>query len=489
MGMVIGMMKDRRVKCALFLVLCFCITGFSPRVSADEKLVPSRKLRLSLGTSFVLEVERKTKRISVGDPEIMDIRAITPKQILLNAKALGSTNLIVWFLNGGTRVYALEVTLDHDEILSNLKKLAPDADISLYTLNQELVVSGFVDDQDTLDRLLTVLGAYTPLTSGKLRNLIKLRGPQQVQLEARIAEVSTTGIKRLGLGFLLDRSVFGEHMNLGLFTSGTTSGTMSGVSSGGESASALSHTSELYSPFADAFMLALGLPDQGIFSILNILKSQGLARILARPTLVAMSGQPASFLVGGEFPVPVTQSGGGDAITTDFKEFGVLLNFIPTVIGKETISLQVSTSVSDIDFSTAVSTSGVSVPGVVQRGANTSVQLKDGQTLAIAGLLRENLSSSHSKLPFLGDIPLLGTLFSQKEYRKEETELIILVTPRLVKPLNPEDLPAEPEGMGQPYPSDLEFFLLGKVDGTHFHAHGAADREEPGFAGPVGFVR
>ncbi len=444
---------------------------------------------MKLGMSFVLETDRKTKRVSVGNPEIVDVRAIAPQQILLNARSLGSTNLIVWFDNDRTRVYALEVILDHAEILGNMRHLAPGADITLSTVNQQLIVSGYADDQETLDCLLTVLGAYTPLTGGNLVNLVRLRGPQQVQLEARIAEVSTTGIKRMGLGFLLDRNLFGEHVNLGLFTSGSTSGTLSGIASGNTPVSALSHSSQIFSPFADAFMLAVGLPGEGIFSILALLKSQGLARILARPTLVAMSGQPASFLVGGEFPVPVTQSGGGDAITTDFKEFGVLLNFVPTVIGKETIGLQVSTSVSDVDFSTAVSTSGVSVPGVVQRSASTFVQLKDGQTLAIAGLLRENLTSAESKVPFLGDIPLLGSLFSQRVYRKEETELIILVTPRLVKPLSEGELPPEPEGMELGAPADLQFFLMGKTAGGGSYSGEPGNQKKAGFAGPVGFVR
>ena len=489
MGMV-SVDMSTRIKHGLLIFMGLCIIAGAPRAFGEnESLKPSKKLRLSLGTSFVLETERKAKRVSVGSPEILDIRVIGPKQTLLNAKALGATNLIVWFQKGGTRVYALEVTLDHAEIERNIHELVSEAEVTLHTVNQELIVTGYVDNQESLDRLTTVLGAYVPLTGGILRNLVRLRGPQQVQLEAKITEISTTGMKRLGLGFLLDRNLFGEHVNLGLFQSGSASGAMSGLSSGNVSASALSHSSELFSPFADAFRLVVGVLDEGVFSILSILKSQGLARLLARPTLVAMSGQQASFLVGGEFPVPVAQSGGGDSITTDFKEFGVVLNFVPTVVDKETISLQVSTSVSDVDYSTAISTGGVSVPGVVSRGATTAVQLKDGQTLAIAGLLKENVRSVRSKIPLLGDIPILGPLFSQQEYRKEETELVILVTPRLVKPLNKEEMPPEPDDMERLSLSDFEFFLMGKDYGARSTAYGSTDKEKRGFIGPVGFAK
>jgi len=202
-------------------------------------------------------------------------------------------------------------------------------------------------------------------------------------------------------------------------------------------------------------------------AFVDALEQDGLIKVLAEPNLVALSGQTATFLAGGEFPIPVPQSGsgvGGTTITIEYKQFGVGLNFTPTVLSKDKISLKVAPEVSDLDFANAIRIEGYFVPGLKVRRTSTTVELGDGQSFAIAGLLRENVRTVISKYPLLGNIPILGVLFQSKEFQKENTELVIIVTPRLVKPLDmakqtlPTDFYVEP--------NDVEFYLMGKAEGA-----------------------
>jgi pilus assembly protein CpaC len=280
-------------------------------------------------------------------------------------------------------------------------------------------------------------------------NMITVSGSQQVQLEVNIAEVSKSGSKQMGLGFINN-----SDWNIGLFPSGSFSGASAAV---GDSSGGVTSGLDLASPFASAFQLAVHSLSGDTVGILSILKGQGLARILATPTLVTMSGQEADFLVGGEFPVPVPGDNGSTNVT--FKEFGILLRFTPMVVDKETITIRVEPEVSSVDYSLGVISGGVSVPGISTRRGATTLQLKDGQSFVMAGLLKEESATTISKFPFLGDIPIIGSLFTSKSFQKSESELMIMVTPRLVRALNADELPPLPGAAERSNVSDVDFFL------------------------------
>jgi pilus assembly protein CpaC len=457
----------------------FAMDEYSPFA---EKLTQAEDLELMAGKSFVLECYEKVVRVAVGNPKIADVRALNQEKVLINAVRPGTTNLIVWHADDTTEIYNLTVKYDVSEIRKKLKEVVPEADITVSTSFAMLMVDGCVEDQETMNRVMNVLQAFA--NRDYIKNLMTLKGPQQVQLEVKIAEISRSDIKKFGLGWLSNRSASGHQVGLGVFQSGSVSGSLSGgrTTEADLGSGQLSYAMELASPFTDAFQVAVSVLDKDIMSIISLLKSQGVAHILARPNLVAMSGQQAQFLVGGEFPVPTENDGETDI---DYKNFGVMLEFIPTVIGKETVNLEVTTSVSDIDYSTTVSSGGVTVPGLTTREASTTLQLKDGQTFAIAGLLKETINSVVNKIPFLGDIPLIGVLFRSKEYIKEETELIMLVTPRLVKPMNPGEIPPLPGENEDGNQSDFEFFLLDRI----WKKKTSNPEKIPRFSGPMGFEK
>lgn len=471
----------------LILILNFC-----PAFAKAENLSPAGRIELVAGKSFLFKSEKKIERVSVAKPEIADIKVIGPKQALINGVEPGTTNIIVWYAGGEIEVYDVTVNLDISIMEKGLKELVPETDIRVGALSGGVALHGEAMDQETMDRALKLVQAFMG-TGGDVCNLIRLTGAQQVQLEVKVVEVSRTAMRRLGLSFL---SLASDWI-IGVFQVGEAAGEAAGGSGiaeiAGASASGIGSTTGIGPSFGEAFQVVVHSLDDDILSIISVLKGQGFARILARPTLVAMSGQKASFSVGGEFPIPVAESmgfGGGSAITVEFKDYGIMLEFTPTVIGRERIVLSVSTTVSQIDYSAGVKTAGAACPGIKGRSASTTLELKDGQTFAIAGLLEENIRSVIHKIPILGDIPILGALFSSKEYIKNETELIILVTPRLVKPMNPEDVPLLP-GEGKDYnPTDFEFFLLGRFEHKEDSRLTESIKEDgPGFSGPMGFAR
>ena len=484
--------------------LAYALDEYSPWT---QKLTDAEEMELTSGKSFVLECDEKVVRVAVGHPGIADVRALTQEKILINANRPGTTNLIIWHNDDTTEVYNLTVKYDISEIKKKLKEIVPEANVAVSTSFGMLMINGQVDNQETMNRVLMVLQAFA--SKNYIKNLLVLKGPQQVQLEAKIVEVSRSSMKRYGLGFLLHGTSNGNLIGGGLLPpgiggrgGGNVDMNLQGVPGTSGNISTTQHTDgtitsvvnpamaahfvmdsifPMASPFTNAFQIAFHLLDDDLSGILSLLKSQGLATIMARPTLVAMSGQEASFHVGGSFPVPVTGSYGSTGFNN--QEYGVHLEFVPTVTGKETINLVVTTSISSIDYSTAVTSGGATVPGIVSREASSTLQLKDGQSFAIAGLLKENINSMVNKVPLLGDIPILGALFRSKEYIKEETELIIMVTPRLVKAMNKNEIPPLPGEMENFNQNDFEFFILDRVWGKKR----SNPEIIPRFSGPMGF--
>jgi pilus assembly protein CpaC len=433
--------------------------------------------------SRLMQTDRAITRISVADPKIANYHLITPTQFLvIAANKVGATNLVVWHGDKIAQVYDVNVFIPGDLILEigrRIGRLVPQARVTVTPSEKGAILSGTVSSQHIHERVLLVADSFgIPIV-----NLMTVTGSQQVQLEVKIAEVSRSGAKKMGLGFL-----FKEDLQVGLFPNGgvtgtmtaanshmpkttttvadTISGTISQSTSSGGISQSLTSSMDLLSPFGSAFQLALHGVSDDYLGILSLLKSQGLAQLLATPTLVTMSGQEAEFLVGGEFPIPI--QGDNSRTTVEFKRFGIILRFTPYVVGRESITIQVAPEVSNPDYSLAIFSGGVAVPGLKTRRGATTLQLKDGQTFVMAGLLREEMRSTVNKMPLLGDLPVLGTLFTSKEFQQNESELIVMVTPRLVRALNPEEVPALPESTADDV-SDLDFFLLNQVPGTASH--------------------
>jgi pilus assembly protein CpaC len=299
--------------------------------------------------------------------------------------------------------------------------------------------------------VLALAKAYAP--EGKVNNLVGVGGVHQVMLEVRVAEMSRTLTQRLGINFAIvkgDQSFFVNSLsNLTQVVKPTD-----GILGGGGLAQAFSSNVTALFRFNTNNTTWTGFVDA--------LREDGLIKVLAEPNLITLSGQTATFLAGGEFPVPVPQGLG--TVGIEYKPFGVGLNFTPVVLSDDKISIKVAPEVSDLDFSNALVLEGFVIPGLRTRRTSTTVELGDGQSFAIAGLLKENVRTIASKYPFLGDIPILGVLFQSKSFQKEETELVIIVTPHLVKPLDkskqtlPTDYYVEP--------TDFEFYAMGRIAGS-----------------------
>jgi len=413
------------------------------------------RIKIEANKSFVKLTDKKVTSISIANPDIADVKLVTPRQVLILAKKIGATNLILWYGDSDDShadIYEVAVYISNNQIKyiqSQIEYYTPGAKIEVKQGNGGVILSGIVESQQELDRILTVVSAHVY----KITNLIVLRSLQQVQLEVTIAEVSRTGMKKMGLGFLINQA-----NGIGIFNNGSAHASSSRTNTGTRSASI---SSSITAPFASAFQIALSNEKANIGAILSILKGQALSRLLATPTLVTSSGQAARFIVGGEFPVPVAGDSGSVAI--QFKEVGVKLEFTPTIIGKEVISLVVEPEISSLDYTVAVKSGGVYVPGVKTRKGLATLTLRDGQTFAMAGLLKEESSKNINKIPFLGDLPILGGLFTSKEFSKDETELVVMVTPRLVKPLNREDIPELPGETLHDNMNDIDFFVLNRL--------------------------
>lgn len=377
-----------------------------------------------VGQSRVINFDKPVGRFSVSNPEIAEAVLVTPDQVLVNGKAFGQVNFIAWEQSGGEYlVFDVFVRANLSLIDSQIRALFPKDDIRLSQANGSVVMSGSVSDPKTAAQAQSVIEAAGFKAVNMLASPVKSMA--QVQLEVRVAEVSRNRLRDLGTSYGYQGSPgTGGYMNSGQGPSSLNSVT------GGSMLGSLSPA------------LNLMLMGGNSIGMLRALQTQGALRSLAEPNLIAMDGEQASFLAGGEFPVPVIQSGGEKStVTIMFKEYGVRLNFKPTIIDEDHIRLELEPEVSSIDFSNGVRFDGFLIPALRTRRAKTGVELRDGQSFALAGLLDNNEIRSLSKVPVLGDIPVLGALFKSKSFQKNETELMFIVTANLVKPVNRDDLP------------------------------------------------
>lgn len=426
-------------------------------------------LDVGMGESIIQKDTRAIARVLLSDPSIAELRLLEEGQYQLRGLAVGSTDLWVWYRDdiGHPVTFKVVVSADMTDIARRVKEAVPTGGDAprIYPVKDRIVVEGEVDDLQTLERIAAIARIYDP----EFVNLLSVKGDHQVQLRVVFAEVNRTGLRELGIN---------------LFTN--PSGMMGTLTGPNETSSSLfrynlknnyPNISEglIGAPGAGTFNLVAYLFNYKTAALLSVLEQQSIARTLAKPTLTALSGQQAEFMAGGEIPIPVSQT--NNQISIEFKEYGVKLVFVPTVLSSEVIDMRAYVEVSEIDPSNGVRLSGIEIPAISIRKGESHLRLGSGMTFAMAGMLSERTTANRSQIPLLGDIPLIGSLFRYVSHERAETELVIFVTPELVRPLGRGEVPAPP-GTTEGYnPSDLELFLLGSLN------HGGSRTAEPTGAG------
>ena len=426
------------------------------------------KLDLTVGKSVILKSSQAIKYARIADPAVAgcDLTVHTdPTEIYVTAKAPGVTRLVISVVGKPEFIYDLTVAYDTAGLKQKLNEMMPEEEnIQVVATNQSLTLSGRISSTAKLSQALAIAGGFAP--KGGINNLLEVAGVQQVMLEVRVAEMSKNLTKSLGFNFAYTQGGnFGVSQLAGLGALG----------SGAGGSVPVGPLSLLVSPAVSAlFRYSQGNATWTNF--IDALQQDGLAKILAERTLIALSGQSANFLAGGQYPVPVPQGLGTVAI--QYQSYGVTLTFTPIVLDDKKINIKVAPEVSELDYSTAISYSGYVVPGLTTRKASTTVELGDGQSFAIAGLLSDQTLDTLSKYPFLGDLPVLGPLFRSINYQKKETELIIIVTPHIVKPLDMAKQPLPTDYYVEP--NAWEFWGLGLMEGRDKPSSSTASGELDG---------
>jgi pilus assembly protein CpaC len=447
----------------LILLMALCLAGIPGAAAVQAQVIG--KLNVTAGKSVIIKSPAAVKRVSIADPAIADFVLTSPREIYITGRVAGVTNMIIWQDNDQHAIYDLEVAYDISRLKQQLHEVLPDEqDLRVTAMHDTITLSGRVSNLPNHSHALTLARAYAP--EGKVHDLVEVRGVQQVMLEVRVAEMQRSLVRRMGVNFnyLTQSGKFGISQ-LGNLTE-LVSLDDANISSPGfvhfppSGPELIAPFGTLVSPNVNA-LLRFSSGGTTWTGFIDALKSDGLVKVLAEPTLIALSGETAFFNAGGEFPVPVPQGLGTVAI--EYRKFGVSLKFTPTVLADNKINIRVAPEVSELDFSSAVQFGGFVIPGLSSRNAETVVELADGQSFAIAGLLRDTVRDASSKFPFLGDIPILGVLFRSKSFQKNETELIIIATPRLVKPLDTATQPLPTDFYIEP--TDTEFYVLGLMQG------------------------
>lgn len=429
-------------------------SGSPVTVDSDESSYAGY-VTVPMNKSRILRVNSSVKELLVGNSAIADVMPLTDKSVYVLGKEIGSTSLSIIGSNKKLiAVVDLRVSHDTRSLKRDIHELLPDQVIEVRAANDSIVLSGSVTSSNDASQASALAERYAP---GKVSNFLGVEQSQQVMLSVRFAEVKRSAAKALGL----NTDILWEN--------------------GGET---IDFASGILSP--DAFSTLLGsfvVGDSDVDVLLEALEKKGIITTLAEPTLIAKSGETANFLAGGEFPVPVPRniSSDGDSssnVTIEFKEFGASLAFTPTVLG-DTISMVVEPEVSSLDFQAAVSFGGFEIPGLTTRRAKTTVEMRNGQSFAIAGLLQTEFTDSVSQLPGVGDIPILGALVRSAEFERNETELVIIITPYFVQPVDADKLEIPTDYVVRPH--DLELFLAGLVE------TGRLNRFE-GIDGAVGYI-
>ena len=400
--------------------------AFAPSAPANGVNTPIRdavsgtEIDLLVGRSTILNVGATIARVSLTVPDVADAMVTAPTQLLIHGKTPGIISLFVWDKAGAIKTYEVNVRRDLTALNTHLKQLFPGESVTVLGSGKDVVLSGTVASQYVVDKAAEVAGGYVE----KKENVVNLLKQQegvasnQVMLRVRFAEVSRSALQELGVSFFANGS--------------GTSNQWFGSTNPNVPSPTFDDGRLLFSDFLNIFVFNA---KEQLGAVVRALHNKGLFQSLAEPNLIATNGKEASFLAGGEYPYPIVQPSGtgGNSVTIAFKEFGVRLNFTPTVLGGDLIHLKLRPEVSSLDFANAVTLEGFRIPALSTRRTETEVELRDGQTFAIAGLMNNTLTSSMSKIPGIGDIPILGLLFRSKAHQKNQTELVVMITPTIIR--------------------------------------------------------
>ncbi|MFC2966466.1 type II and III secretion system protein family protein [Acidimangrovimonas pyrenivorans] len=435
----------------------------------------SRALSVPMNRAVVVESDEPFAELSIANPGIADISTLSDKSIYVLGKAPGRTTLTL--LSGDGKLITnveVQVTPDIAEFKERLQQILPGEHIQVRTANDGIVLSGTVSSTAKLDRALDLAERYAPK---RVSNLMTVGGTQQVMLKVRFAEMQRSVAKNLSSSLAINGSVLGGDLGVkggnGVFTDPAN---VNSVFSGGDASSSNASNGAVTLGFsAGSLQFAV---------LLEALESKGMVRTLAEPNLTALSGQKASFLAGGEYPIPV--QGDNGTVTVKYKPFGVELSFIPTVVDGDIINLKINAAVSGVDTTVSYNNNGFSINAFKRRETSTTVEMRDGQSFAIAGLLQDDFTDLIGQVPWLGKIPVLGALFRSSDYSRKQSELVIIVTPHLVTPTKGEAL-ALPTDRVAP-PSEKDLFLFGKVAHRKQPKGPAGEVAKQDFSGSYGYV-
>ena len=438
-------------------------------------------ITVTVGQSRLLLLNGPVRAVDVTQPDVVMAKVVSPLDIVLTGRKAGSAELVLWDDHGQSQTIVVTVSADLRALRAELEKVLPNTHVTVSMANTDIVVSGKVASAQIADQVEQIAAPYG--TKNKVVNMMEVSGGQQVTLEVKFAEVSKTAVDALGVNFGVaggstgfGANVIGGVEPFAITTLPNPAQFVLGVPTPGSAVTQFAQFTSGKTPF-DIFLTAM--------------KENNLLRVLAEPNLTTLSGNQASFLAGGEFPVPVPQSGsggGGPAITIDYKQYGIRLTFTPVVMGDGRIRLQVAPEVSQLDYSNAISFDGFTIPALTTRNASTTVELGEGQTLALAGLLNNQVKATNTATPLLGQLPIIGALFRSVRYERDETELVVLVTPRLAGGVNPAQA-VEVPGEHWRYPSNGQLYLNGDLGGPVADvSHAPATLPPPRFQGAYGFV-
>lgn len=414
-----------------FLVSVLALAGSA--APAFGQAAEGQTVTVAVGHAQVVRAPGRITRVFIANDQLADAVPVSPSQVVVNGKQVGTSNLLLW-VEGQVTSYEVRVTADAPTLQRQLREHFPDEDIQVRASGNSLVLSGSVRNSQAAERAVAL--AESMGEDVQVVNHLSVPDRQQVLLRVRFAEVSRQAMDQISSDFI--------HLNeAGVGDASISTGAVSGsFPEGGPTKT-----------FSDAVNFFLFHRGVRLGTFIQALRSHGMFRSLAEPNLITSPGDSASFLAGGEFPFPVVQGGAqSGAVSIQFREFGIRLNFTPTITNSGAIRLAVAPEVSQLDFANGLSISGFQIPAILSRKANTVVEVADGQTFAIAGLVDQSMTENVSKVPVLGDIPILGQLFRSEEMRQERSELLVLVTPELIRPAEASRSKEVPTGEPEDWP-------------------------------------
>ncbi len=395
-------------------------TATGASVAAVRDAASGSEIELMVGRSTVLNVGSDIARVSLTVPDIADALPTGKSQLLIHGKKPGTISLFVWDKGGAISTFEVKVRRDLSPLIAHVKQLFPGEDITVLGSGKDVVISGTVSSKYVIEKAADVASGYVEKKEDVVNMLKQQEGvaSNQVMLRVRFAEVSRSAMQELGVSFFANGSGGSDQWY----------GRSAPAGIGGPT---FDEGKLIFSDFLNLFVFNA---KENLGAVVRALSNKGLFQSLAEPNLIATNGKEATFLAGGEYPYPVVQSGSGtNSVTITFKEFGVRLSFTPTVLGGDLIHLKLKPEVSSLDFANSVVIDGFRVPALSTRRTETEVELRDGQTFAVAGLMNNTLTSTMSKIPGIGDIPILGLLFKSKAHQKNQTELVVMITPTIIK--------------------------------------------------------